>query len=626
MALRRDQQADHQPARRGARELQEGDRAERQPRGVPLPAAARLGPRRAQREPRPHLHRPRLPGPGPRRGLELGQHRPEQLLRPPAARRQLRRPAAPRDRPRERALPVADAPAAQHDPDPAEPRREQPVPDQLPGPRRARLQRVQPALQPQPGERARQLPRRRGQHAGRRRDPVGHLQQALLQRRLQRLQHRRLPREQRPGRQDRERLRPGGARARARASRPRCATGTWKRETWASTTTRTTSARSRRRRPTAPACGSACARTSARPSPSSRPTCTRTRTSTSPFPTPTSARASRSVARRRPTALKGSCCSALRKRQGRGRRRLLRHRLQRDDDLRDRGPRLRLHATPPPAIRRSSTPTSTPTPTSRSAKNLTLTLGASGDLFDETGEFLESIRIPGLPPDRPFPVEPPPVLGEKNQFNPKAGLSWSLKSGTTLRAAWFKTLKRTLVTDQTLEPTQVSGFNQFFDDPSATESEVWGAAIDQKFGKQAVRRRRVLGAGPHDPAAPARGRRHVDAVREARRRAPGARLPLRGAAPLADVRRGVPVRELRARPRALLLVQQGEDAPRAALRALLPPLRILAFLERDLPQAGRRVPAGRTSSTSSPATAASGSSTPPCATGCRSATASWSPA
>ena len=39
------------------------------------------------------------------------------------------------------------------------------------------------------------------------------------------------------------------------------------------------------------------------------------------------------------------------------------------------------------------------------------------------------------------------------------------------------------MTDQTLEPTQVAGFNQFFDDPSATQSTVWGAAIDQKFGK-----------------------------------------------------------------------------------------------------------------------------------------------
>jgi tetratricopeptide (TPR) repeat protein len=116
--------------------------------------------------------------------------------------------------------------------------------------------------------------------------------------------------------------------------------------------------------------------------------------------------------------------------------------------------------------------------------HLTLTLGASGDLFDETGEFFSDFRLPGLPPDQPVPVEPAPVLGDQNEFNPKVGLSWSLKSGTTLRGAWFRTMKRTLITDQTLEPTQVAGFNQFFDDPTATKSEVWGAALDQKLGKK----------------------------------------------------------------------------------------------------------------------------------------------
>jgi hypothetical protein len=44
-------------------------------------------------------------------------------------------------------------------------------------------------------------------------------------------------------------------------------------------------------------------------------------------------------------------------------------------------------------------------------------------------------------------------------------------------------LKRTLITDQTLEPTQVAGFNQFFDDFNATKSWRYGVAIDQKFSK-----------------------------------------------------------------------------------------------------------------------------------------------
>jgi hypothetical protein len=44
-------------------------------------------------------------------------------------------------------------------------------------------------------------------------------------------------------------------------------------------------------------------------------------------------------------------------------------------------------------------------------------------------------------------------------------------------------VKRTLITDQTLEPTQVAGFNQFFDDPNVTEAWRYGGGIDQKFTK-----------------------------------------------------------------------------------------------------------------------------------------------
>jgi tetratricopeptide (TPR) repeat protein len=115
---------------------------------------------------------------------------------------------------------------------------------------------------------------------------------------------------------------------------------------------------------------------------------------------------------------------------------------------------------------------------------LTLTAGASGDFFDETGEAFSELRMPDFPSSGPEPA-PARILGEQNQFNPKLGISWTGDMGTTLRAAWFKTLTRTLVTDQTLEPTQVAGFNQFFDEPSATEADVYGFALDQKFGARA---------------------------------------------------------------------------------------------------------------------------------------------
>ncbi len=70
---------------------------------------------------------------------------------------------------------------------------------------------------------------------------------------------------------------------------------------------------------------------------------------------------------------------------------------------------------------------------------------------------------------------------DKDQVNPKFGITWTPFAGTTLRAAAFRVLKRTLITDQTLEPTQVAGFNQFFDDFDLTEAWRYGGAIDQKF-------------------------------------------------------------------------------------------------------------------------------------------------
>ncbi len=75
--------------------------------------------------------------------------------------------------------------------------------------------------------------------------------------------------------------------------------------------------------------------------------------------------------------------------------------------------------------------------------------------------------------------------GGGNQFNPKVGVTWNPYPTTTVRATAFRTLKRTLITDQTLEPTQVAGFNQFYDDFDLTEAWRYGGAVDQKFGRHA---------------------------------------------------------------------------------------------------------------------------------------------
>jgi Tfp pilus assembly protein PilF len=90
---------------------------------------------------------------------------------------------------------------------------------------------------------------------------------------------------------------------------------------------------------------------------------------------------------------------------------------------------------------------------------VTLALGASVDSFETKNTTRES----------------------KDQFNPKLGVIWQVQPGTTLRAAGFRVLKRSLVTDQTLEPTQVAGFNQFYDDVASTDAWRYGIALDQKF-------------------------------------------------------------------------------------------------------------------------------------------------
>ncbi len=66
----------------------------------------------------------------------------------------------------------------------------------------------------------------------------------------------------------------------------------------------------------------------------------------------------------------------------------------------------------------------------------------------------------------------------KDKFNPKLGVQWQISNKVRLRAAAFKTLKRALVANQTIEPTQIAGFNQFFDDDNATTSMRYGLGLD----------------------------------------------------------------------------------------------------------------------------------------------------
>lgn len=72
-------------------------------------------------------------------------------------------------------------------------------------------------------------------------------------------------------------------------------------------------------------------------------------------------------------------------------------------------------------------------------------------------------------------------VGQQEETNPKLGIIWKATDALTLRAAGFRVLKRRINSDQGLEPTQLAGFNQFFDDRNGTLSEGGGIAADFAF-------------------------------------------------------------------------------------------------------------------------------------------------
>ncbi len=71
------------------------------------------------------------------------------------------------------------------------------------------------------------------------------------------------------------------------------------------------------------------------------------------------------------------------------------------------------------------------------------------------------------------------VSDEEYEFDPtdeadtnsKFGLRWRIDNRQELRLASFESTKLALVNNRTLEPTQIAGFNQFFDDINATKTD-----------------------------------------------------------------------------------------------------------------------------------------------------------
>jgi hypothetical protein len=94
-------------------------------------------------------------------------------------------------------------------------------------------------------------------------------------------------------------------------------------------------------------------------------------------------------------------------------------------------------------------------------RNLNLTFGLSYDAFTSVHDDSKST----------------------GKINPKLGLQWNITNSLRLRLGWFETTKNHLIAQQTLEPTQIAGFNQFYDDPNGTRTQRSGAGIDYNVQK-----------------------------------------------------------------------------------------------------------------------------------------------
>lgn len=70
-----------------------------------------------------------------------------------------------------------------------------------------------------------------------------------------------------------------------------------------------------------------------------------------------------------------------------------------------------------------------------------------------------------------------------HETNPKLGLQWRVTPDSQLRFAYLETVKRSLLVNQTIEPTQVAGFNQFFDENNGTRAKLWGLGLDSVLSR-----------------------------------------------------------------------------------------------------------------------------------------------
>ncbi len=90
------------------------------------------------------------------------------------------------------------------------------------------------------------------------------------------------------------------------------------------------------------------------------------------------------------------------------------------------------------------------------SNDIATTLGLSGDLLDSPRK-------------------------DREELNPKLGVTWQPANTTLIRAAAFKTVARRFIHAQTIEPTLIAGFNQYFDDLEGSSYWLYGIGVDQRL-------------------------------------------------------------------------------------------------------------------------------------------------
>lgn len=75
------------------------------------------------------------------------------------------------------------------------------------------------------------------------------------------------------------------------------------------------------------------------------------------------------------------------------------------------------------------------------------------------------------------------VKYKNKKLNPKLGIQYKFNPNTLLRVAALSSVKRPITTNQTIEPTNILGFNQFYDDLRGAEITSYGVALDHTFSK-----------------------------------------------------------------------------------------------------------------------------------------------